>query len=335
MSDTFGFGESEVRRIIKAVRWVERFGIDAKPRHKRRSRPVPHELIGDVRAVSGATDTILTSDWGKLLDYSNAGTKAITLPQAGLSAGFPQLWWTMVRNTGAGLATITPTTSTIDGAATAKVRVGDATMVFSDGTNYRTQPGVSLLYARKNSGSNVGRRPRFNFIEGAGVTLTVDDDNTNDEVDITIAAATGGLLTACSTGNFDATSTTALANITGLTVDLTVATWQFEVVLFVAAGAVGGTKYAMGGTAVEDTPISVRYEIILVDESTNANTIVSQQTALGGSAGQSGTTAGCCKISGTIKVFTAGTLTVQFAQNVSSGTPSTVYAWSKMSAMSC
>lgn len=45
---------------------------------------------------------------------------------------------------------------------------------------------------RKNSGVNVGTRPRLNLIEGANVTLTITDDGAGDEVDITIAASGGG-----------------------------------------------------------------------------------------------------------------------------------------------
>jgi hypothetical protein len=45
---------------------------------------------------------------------------------------------------------------------------------------------------RKNSGTNVGTRPRLNFVEGTNITLTVADDATDNEIDITIAAAGGG-----------------------------------------------------------------------------------------------------------------------------------------------
>ena len=52
---------------------------------------------------------------------------------------------------------------------------------------------IGRVKARKNStGSTFGPRARFNFIEGSGVTLTVADDATNDEIDVTIAAAGGG-----------------------------------------------------------------------------------------------------------------------------------------------
>lgn len=44
------------------------------------------------------------------------------------------------------------------------------------------------VVVRKNSGANVGTRPRLNLIEGSNVTLTVADDGTDNEVDVTIAA---------------------------------------------------------------------------------------------------------------------------------------------------
>lgn len=48
------------------------------------------------------------------------------------------------------------------------------------------------LNVRKNSAGSVFTRRRLNFIEGTNVTLTVADDGTDGEVDITIAATGGG-----------------------------------------------------------------------------------------------------------------------------------------------
>lgn len=42
---------------------------------------------------------------------------------------------------------------------------------------------------RKNTGAVVGTRRRLNFIEGAGVSLTITDDAGNEEVDVTVAAS--------------------------------------------------------------------------------------------------------------------------------------------------
>lgn len=48
------------------------------------------------------------------------------------------------------------------------------------------------MKARKNStGSTYGPRSRFNFIEGSGISLTLADDSTDDELDLTVTC-TGG-----------------------------------------------------------------------------------------------------------------------------------------------
>lgn len=54
---------------------------------------------------------------------------------------------------------------------------------------------LAAILARKNSGSDVGPRRRLNFIEGTNVTLTVADDATNNEIDITITATDPSPLT--------------------------------------------------------------------------------------------------------------------------------------------
>jgi hypothetical protein len=52
---------------------------------------------------------------------------------------------------------------------------------------------VARVKVRKNSNpSDVGSRRRLNFIEGANVTLTLADDSTDEEVDVTIASSGGG-----------------------------------------------------------------------------------------------------------------------------------------------
>jgi len=119
---------------------------------------------------------------------------------------------------------------------------------------------------------------------------------------------------------FDKTTDTTLANITGLTRNVAAGlTYDFTATLYIDADATGGSKFAVGGTA---TATAIIYSVVLTDEGTLANTITSRQTALGGAAGQAGTTAGVVTIRGTITVNVAGTLTIQFAQNASNGTSS-------------
>lgn len=87
-----------------------------------------------IRAATGTTDTILSSDCGKLVTESNAAPVAVTLPQATGSFAAP-FFYTQI-NSGAGTVTITPTTSTINGAATLVLTTGQSADIASDGTNY-------------------------------------------------------------------------------------------------------------------------------------------------------------------------------------------------------
>lgn len=49
-----------------------------------------------------------------------------------------------------------------------------------------------VVKARKNSTGSVFIRPRINIIEGTNVTVTMADDPTDNEIDITINSSAGG-----------------------------------------------------------------------------------------------------------------------------------------------
>lgn len=102
-----------------------------------------------IRAVTGTTDTILSTDAALLVTYSNASAIAVTLPQAtgSFAAGFAF----SVQNKGAGTVTITPTTSTINGASTLAVTQNQGCDIVSDGTNWQ----VSACTAVGGSASGV------------------------------------------------------------------------------------------------------------------------------------------------------------------------------------
>ena len=70
---------------------------------------------------------------------------------------------------------------------------------------------AAAVTVRKNSGANIGTRPRLNFIEGSNITLAISDDAGSDEIDISITAAGYSHPSArqCTTGNW------AWASITG------------------------------------------------------------------------------------------------------------------------
>lgn len=148
-------------------------------------------------AQSGAGYTVATSDWGKLLTLSNAAGQTLTLPQAGSS--FPNGWYVDVENTGAGAWTVTPTTSTIDGAATLALSTNQGVRVFSNGTNYFTQRGIGGAAAGSLSlsvnGSSIASEPGLNFISGTGVVQTCTNNAANSRVDCTPSLNTAVALT--------------------------------------------------------------------------------------------------------------------------------------------
>jgi len=91
--------------------------------------------VGGFNAQTGTTYTVLTTDMGKIVSFSNGGAIAVTLPQAGTS-GFEANKCFSVVDLGAGTATVTPTTSTINGGSTKTYATGAGGRICSDGTNY-------------------------------------------------------------------------------------------------------------------------------------------------------------------------------------------------------
>lgn len=94
-----------------------------------------------VNAQTGTTYTYVDGDRAKLVTHTNAASIAGTLPQAGGGGSFISGWHVDVQNRGAGTLTITPSTSTIDGAASLSLTTNQGVRIFSDGTNYFSQRG--------------------------------------------------------------------------------------------------------------------------------------------------------------------------------------------------
>ena len=104
-----------------------------------------------VNTQSGATYTVLSTDRVKMVLLTNNTTStAVTLPQAG-GTGFANNFAFEVCNAGTVIATITPTTSTINGNATIKLPAVTASgtpacaFIYADGSNnYWSNQGVTL-----------------------------------------------------------------------------------------------------------------------------------------------------------------------------------------------
>ncbi|MBL8186579.1 MAG: hypothetical protein JNK38_01155 [Acidobacteria bacterium] len=122
---------------------------------------------------------------------------------------------------------------------------------------------------------------------------------------------------------FDKTSDTTLANVTGLSRNVEAGrTYAFTAVLYTTSNVAGGVKAAIGGTA---TATSIIYQADVLDGSTQATVGTARATALATTVGDvTAVTAARITITGAIVVNAAGTLTVQFAQNASNGSASSV-----------
>lgn len=149
--------------------------------------------IGEaVNAQTGTTYTVLASDFGKLVTLSNASAVAVTLPQAA-TATFPAGWHADFVNLGAGTVTITPTTSTIDGAASLTLSTNEGVHVVSDGTNYiavRGRLGGTLTYTLAMSGASINEAKGSNI---ASATTTDIGAATGNYVQVTGTTTITGL----------------------------------------------------------------------------------------------------------------------------------------------
>src|SRR5260221_6206032 len=94
--------------------------------------------IRSLNAQTGTSYAIGATDNGKVLTFTNAAAIAVSIAQA-TTAGFgvPFSCELVCKSGSVGSVTITPMTSTIDGAATLVLAPGTSVKIISDGTNYQ------------------------------------------------------------------------------------------------------------------------------------------------------------------------------------------------------
>lgn len=161
-----------------------------------------------VNKQTGTSYTYLYTDREKLVTHSNSSAIAGTLPQAG-TAGFEDgfMMWVENRNTGA--LTITPTTSTIDGASSLVLNQNEGVAIFSDGTNYFTSRGKpNITSVGWPTGHMDVGKPVF-----ASTTVTINYVRVRDSSDAyNLQKDTALVLDITSTGNANGIQTARAAN---------------------------------------------------------------------------------------------------------------------------
>jgi len=107
-----------------------------------------------VSVEAGPTYTTDVGDCGATVSLTNAGTKAVTLDNTAFSSGM----FVTIRNSGNGLATLTPSSGTVAGGATLPIALGQWATLAYDGTNWvmvqnnRVTTGSGLSQANDENG---------------------------------------------------------------------------------------------------------------------------------------------------------------------------------------
>jgi hypothetical protein len=229
-ADAFGLMDSAGSNILKKLTWA-----NVKATLKSYFDTLYAAFGETVNSQTGTTYTYVNGDAGKLVTHTNASAIAGALPQAGGSGNFAAGWWIDIQNRGAGVLTITPTTSTIDGASTLTVSSGQGARIVSDGTNYFTQRGGA-----GSSGTTPTSVAGTNGAQGGDATVTGGTSSTSINAGGAVVilggspGATGGGGPVSMTGGPSSNSTGGTATVAGGAASST---------------AVGGAAIVKGGAA--------------------------------------------------------------------------------------
>lgn len=195
-----------------------------------------------INAQTGTTYTVASTDSRSLITFSNAAAVAVTLPQA--TGSFTTGFYTAVENLGAGTVTVTPTTSTINGAASLTIATNRGCTILSDGTNYQVAACTSLVAGGGGSGTvNSGTANNLAFYSSSGTAVSSATD-----ANITAGALTLGLANT-TLGQLLLEGSTSGA----ITVQPQAAAGTYNFNLPITAGSSGNILTSAGGTTAPMT----------------------------------------------------------------------------------
>jgi hypothetical protein len=208
------------------------------------------------RANTATTDAIVSTDCGNIVSESNASV-AVSLPQAG-TTGFAAGSFFEVCGIGGGSVTITPTTSTIGGAATLVINGGstgnpNCIPFQSDGTNYNlmdTVKGSGVQATLANAVSTPG-----------GMALTIASGTATIPAAAIASQACATAITATATG---VTTTDVVA--AGFAADPTSTTGflpsaMLTIVPFAGSGSVGFRVCNLTAASITPTSLTLNWRV--------------------------------------------------------------------------
>ena len=209
------------------------------------------------RANATTSDTIVSTDCGNIVSESNASAIAGTIAQAG-TAGFGAGTYFWICNINAGVFTLTPTTSTIGGAATLVINAGTAahpncTGFQSDGTNYNL---IDAVY-----GSGVAAAAGLALSAAGGLTSTIFHGTLTIPATAIGAGACGTAITAAATNVVTTDVVTAgfAADPTATTGFLPTA--MLTIVPYPTAGNVNAKVCNLTGSSITPTSTTINVSV--------------------------------------------------------------------------
>ncbi len=192
-----------------------------------------------VNAQTGTTYAFVAADYGYLVTFSNVSATAVSLPQATTTFATFNV---MACNRGAGDVTITPATSTINGAATLVLKQNQCTTIVADGTNYQILSGYvqPITCAAHNWVSTISAagvpsctQPAFSDVSSTIAAAQVgtatitgqtvnNSPNTSNDYFLYFSAADGAIRK-CTVGACTSAGSSGVTSLNGLTGSLTAA----------------------------------------------------------------------------------------------------------------
>lgn len=140
--------------------------------------------LGGVDARTTTSETIGLASQGKLVTLNNAAAIAVTLDST-----VPSGFFCAIQVIGAGAATLTPSSGTIDGAASASLATLNGAWLFFDGTNWHSEGNAASLASVTSSVTALQNQMVIGFIMNSGATGT--------NVGPTLIAPRAGKVTKC------------------------------------------------------------------------------------------------------------------------------------------
>lgn len=214
------------------------------------------------RNVTGTTDTITSADCGNVVTESNASPVAVAITTAGFSTGN----YFTIKNKGAGLATYTPSSGTINGAATIACAQNQSADLVFDGTNYLALGNTCQLgaLATITPGTGVATAAAVSLSAAGGLTSTIASGTSALGTSAISSAACATVVTtaATNTATTDALIASFNGDPTAVTGYVPLTTGMLTIIAYPTSGNVNFKVCNNTGSSITPGAITLNWRVV-------------------------------------------------------------------------